>query len=132
MIKKEVAVGPFGRIIIMDSITKLAPGDEGSFVVSASHGGASSGEFSLVMPLGGVFFNDAGVGKDDAGVAALDMLQQSEVPAGTVSHESARIGDAIDTWEHGIISRVNQAASSAGLKVGMRLKTALNTLVTKP
>jgi hypothetical protein len=115
----------------MDSITKLAPGDEGSYVVSASHGGVSSGEFSLVLPLSGVFFNDAGGGKDNAGVAALEMLQQRKLPAGTVSHASARIGDAIDMWEHGIISHVNEAASGAGLEVGMRLKTALNALVTR-
>ena len=131
MIKKEVAAGPNGRVIIMDSITKLAPGDEGALIVSASHGGASSGEFSLALPLGAVFFNDAGVGKDDAGVAALEMLDKRSVPAGTVSHESARIGDSIDMWEHGIISHVNKSAARVGLGTGMRLKTALNTLLTK-
>lgn len=37
-----------GSVVIMDSITKVTPADAGAIVVSASHGGASSGEFALV------------------------------------------------------------------------------------
>ena len=58
----------------MDSITKVAVGDEDTLVVSGSHGGTSSGEFALDVPLRMAFFNDAGVGKDNAGIAALDLL----------------------------------------------------------
>jgi hypothetical protein len=43
MRKDEVARGPRGRVILIDSITQLAAGDEGAIVVSGSHGGASSG-----------------------------------------------------------------------------------------
>ena len=51
MLKKEVARGANGRVVIMDSITKVTPEDAGGLVVSASHGGASSGEFALEVPL---------------------------------------------------------------------------------
>ena len=78
MLKKEVAHGPRGRVLVMDSITKVTPQDEGCMVVSASHGGASSGEFALEVPLRVVFFNDAGVGKDDAGIASLHMLEAKD------------------------------------------------------
>jgi hypothetical protein len=71
VLKAEVAKGKGGRVIVMDSITKVEPEDKGSIVVSASHGGASSGEFALEVPLKAAFFNDAGVGKDDAGIVAL-------------------------------------------------------------
>lgn len=74
MLKREVAAGPGGRVLIIDSITKVDARDEGVIVVSASHGGVSSGEFALAVPLRAVFFNDAGVGKDEAGIAALAML----------------------------------------------------------
>ena len=73
MLKREVENGNGGRVIVMDSITKLTPDDAGAIVVSASHGGVSSGEFALAVPLMAVFFNDAGVGKDNAGIAALEM-----------------------------------------------------------
>ena len=129
MLKKEVASGPGGRVLIMDSITKVAREDEGSFVVSASHGGASSGEFALEVPLKAAFFNDAGGGKDDAGIAALAMLQQRGVAGGTVSHTSACIGDSQDMWDHGVISHVNALAGAMGMAPGQPLKAALQGLV---
>ncbi len=129
MLKKEVLRGPAGSILIMDSITKVAPQDIGAIVVSASHGGASSGEFALEVPLKAVFFNDAGVGKDNAGIAALTMLQTRGVAAGAVAHTSARIGDAQDTWDFGIVSHVNEAARRLGLAPGQPLRTALAPLV---
>ena len=129
MLKKEVARGPHGRVLVMDSITKVAPEDEGTVVVSASHGGQSSGEFALEVPLKAVFFNDAGVGKDDAGIAALTMLQQRGIAGGTVSHLSARIGDSQDMWDNGVISHLNDAARALGLAVNERLDSALNRLI---
>lgn len=128
MLKTEVARGPAGRVLIMDSITKVAPGDEDTIVVSASHGGTSSAEFALAVPLRAAFFNDAGVGKDGAGIAALPMLQARGVAGGTVSHLSARIGDSLDTWEHGVVSHVNARAREMGIQPGQSLKDALMQL----
>ncbi|MEY4712436.1 MAG: hypothetical protein RIS88_1886 [Pseudomonadota bacterium] len=130
MLKKEVARGPRCRVLIMDSITKVTPEDEGAIVVSASHGGASSGEFALEVPLGAAFFNDAGVGKDEAGIAALAMLQARGVAGGTVSHLSARIGDSQDTWDHGVVSHVNAQARALGILPGQPLHQIL-TQVTR-
>jgi hypothetical protein len=124
--------GPGGQVSIMDSITKVGPGDKGSIVVSGSHGGVSSGEFALAVPLKLVFFNDAGIGKDNAGIAALGMLQDRSIAAGTVAHHSARIGDALDAWDNGTISAVNAAAAQLGLSVGQQLKYAISRLVNKP
>ena len=129
MLKKEVLRGPAGSIVIMDSITKVAPQDVGAIVVSGSHGGASSGEFALEVPLKAVFFNDAGVGKDNAGISALAMLQTRNVAAGTVAHTSGRIGDAQDMWDFGVVSHVNEAARQLGLAPGQPLRTALTRLV---
>lgn len=129
MLKKEAARGELGKVILMDSITKVSPDDEGQVVVSASHGGSSSGEFALEVPLKAVFFNDAGVGKDDAGIAALQMLQASAIAGGTVSHLSARIGDSQDMWDHGVISHLNDAARALGLQENQRLDQALSRLV---
>ena len=113
----------------MDSITKLAPGDEGSIVLSASHGGASSGEFALVMPLKLVLFSDAGIGRDNAGIAALPMLDNHGVGGATISHVSGRIGDAKDMWDNGIISAVNEHAAALGIGVGDKVSQKLLTLI---
>lgn len=129
MRKEEVASGARGRVIVIDSITQLAAGDEGAIVVAGSHGGTSSGTFALERPLKLVFFNDAGVGKDGAGIAALGMLQARGVAGAAVAHTSARIGDALDAWQHGVVSHVNEAAAALGVRVGDRVEMAAERLL---
>ncbi len=102
---------------VVDSITELHAGDAGCIAVSGSHGGLSSARYALAArPLLSVF-NDAGVGKDGAGVAALDFLQASDLAACTVSHKSARIGEAMSTMHDGVISHVNALALALGVRV---------------
>ena len=129
MLKKTVAASGSTKVVIMDSITKVEPQDKGAIVISASHGGASSGEFALEVPLSLVFFNDAGVGKENAGIAALAMLENGQVAAGTTSHTTARIGDSADMWENGVISHLNAQAQALGLAVGEKLSTAVLKLI---
>jgi hypothetical protein len=129
MLKQAVHVAGDRRIVIMDSITKVTPEDAGCFVVAASHGGASSGEFALEVPLGLVVLNDAGIGKDQAGIASLRMLEARGVAGATVSHDSARIGDSRDMWESGVISRVNAPALALGLAEGQKLQEVLPRLL---
>lgn len=126
MLKQEVARGPAGRVLVMNSITQVEPEDAGCLVVSSSHGGTSSGEFALAVPLALAVFNDAGVGKDEAGIAALSMLQARGVPAATVAHTSARIGDSMDSWQSGIVSHANAAALARGIAPGMPLRAAID------
>ena len=129
MRKQALARGPRGRIVAADSITMVVAEDAGAIVVSGSHGGVSSGAYALAVPLRLAVFNDAGIGKDGAGIAALAMLQAHGRAGAAVSHDSARIGDALDTWEHGVVSRLNEAAQALGLRVGDALREALPTLI---
>lgn len=130
MLKKEVVKGTGGRVVLMDSITKVTKDDVGAIVVCASHGGTSSGEFALEVPLKAVIFNDAGIGKDNAGIAALDMLQARGVAGATVAHTSGRIGDSLDMWENGVLSHVNAVGRSAGLEPGAKVRSTLTELVS--
>jgi len=129
MFKAIVAGTGTKRVIAMDSITQVTHEDAGAIVVSGSHGGTSSGSIALEIPLRAVFFNDAGIGKDEAGIAALAMLQARGIPAGTVAHSSGRIGDALDTWENGVLSCVNAAAAELGFSAGARLGSLLQAWV---
>ena len=129
MLRKVVAGRGKRKVILLDSISHADSGDAGHIVVSGSHGGASSGEFAVAQPLAAAFFNDAGVGKDNAGIAALGMLERKKIPAATVSHASARIGDAQDAWENGVLSHVNDRGRAAGLRVGDRLRDAVARLL---
>ena len=129
MLKRTVAEGAEGRIVIMDSITKVSPEDEGQIVLSASHGGASSGEFALAVPLKLVLFNDAGVGKNRAGVSSLDMLGGRGIACAMIGHESGMIGDAQDMWDHGVLTHVNPQAAALGLAPGRSAKDELLALI---
>lgn len=115
-------------IVLLDSISYIAAGDAGTVVVSGSHGGPAAGRYALEHLPRLVVFNDAGVGKDRAGVAALDMLEERAVPAVAVAHTSARIGEAADTWASGVISTVNRPAATLGLRPGDRLAEAIGRL----
>jgi hypothetical protein len=106
------------KLRLIDSITQLTASDEGSIVVSGSHGGISSARFALAArPLLSVF-NDAGVGKADAGIAGLAFLQAQSLAACAVAHTSACIGVAQSTLDQGIVSHLNEAALALGLRVG--------------
>ena len=129
MLKKTVEQGKGGKVVLMDSITKVNGDDKGALVVCASHGGVSSGEFALEVPLKLVVFNDAGGGKDDAGIAALEMLQKHGVAGATVAHTSGRIGDSLDMWENGVLSHVNAVARELGLNNGDKVRDKLTKLV---
>ena len=128
MIKRVVAQNGDRKVVAMDSISYVDAGDAGHIIISASHGGASSAEYANRHKLAAAFFNDAGVGKDHAGIAALALLK---IPAGTVSHLSARIGDVEDTWQNGVISHLNEAARARGLKAGARLQDAVRMLLDR-
>jgi hypothetical protein len=121
--------GSGGRVIAVDSITMAGPDDAGAIMVTGSHGGTSSGRFALEVPFAMVVFNDAGVGKDGAGIAALAMLQAHGIAAATVAHTSARIGDARDTWDNGVVSHCNEAARGLGCLPGRGLRALLTAWV---
>src|SRR5919112_4303606 len=107
-----------GRVTMVDTIAHIHPDDAGQVVVCGSHGGVSSGEYAACVPVAAVFFNDAGGGKDDAGRAALPYLEARGIAAGTVAHDTAMIGDALEIFESGVISAVNGPAQAAGYMVG--------------
>jgi hypothetical protein len=103
---------------IIDSITELQASDAGCIAVSGSHGGISSAMYAAqAKPLLCVF-NDAGVGKEDAGIAGLAFLQERGLAACAVAHSSARIGVARSTLDDGLIAWVNEAAHALGVRVG--------------
>ena len=110
-----------GAIIVIDSITQVQPAHAGAIVVTGSHGGRSSARYAAKVRAKLYVFNDAGIGRDEAGVAALAMLDRYGIAAVAVSHESARIGDAADTLDRGVISRINDVASKLGARPDMPL-----------
>jgi len=117
------------RIIVADSATKINAEAAGAVVVNASHGGVYAAYLVAAVGVRASIFNDAGVGKDGAGIAGLKYLEELGTAAAAVGHDTARIGDGKDVMERGIISHANGLAHSLGCRSGMRCRDAASLLV---
>lgn len=115
------------RIVVADSISQVEIAHIGVVVVSGSHGGMVAGR-AVKVKVGGAFFNDAGVGKDGAGITRLPVLERQGIPAATVFHTSARIGDGLDTLHSGLVSHANSLALAAGVELGQRVENAATAM----
>ncbi|MCD6679513.1 MAG: hypothetical protein LT102_02490 [Burkholderiaceae bacterium] len=118
------------RCHLLDTITSIDASHCGAVIVSGSHGGVSSTGFVLRAPAKphAVFFNDAGVGKERAGIVALELLGSIGVACAVYAHDSARIGDAVDGYENGVVSHANDEARAAGVREGQRVRDAVRAL----
>ena len=115
------------QLRVVDSAAQLSASDQGCLAITGSHGGLSAARYAGVAKPWLVVFNDAGVGKDQAGIAGLQQLAEQGVAAATVSHTSARIGDASSTLADGVISYVNAPAKLLGLQPGVPLAVWIDT-----
>lgn len=111
-------------IVTMDSAVYMDDSQSGNIIICGSHGGESAASHMLKFLPSAAIFNDAGKGKENAGIKGLELFNQAKIPAATVDTFSARIGDGTDTYESGIISAVNDIAIKFGVNVGMTAKEA--------
>lgn len=115
-------------VLTADSITRIGAEAAGSVVINASHGGIYAAYLAAKLGVLAVVFNDAGVGRDEAGIAGLDYLARLGVPAATVGHDTARIGDGADMIERGVITHANPQAIAIGCRLGMSCREAAERL----
>jgi hypothetical protein len=108
-------------------------------VVSGSYGGRYNAFNAAKWGVRGVIMNDAGVGKDDAGIVGLDYLDQIAMAAATADARTCHIGDGDHMLAHGVISHVNRTAAALGCVVGQSvrdcadlMRTAIVPTVTPP
>ncbi|MCF7972421.1 MAG: hypothetical protein K9N55_01255 [Phycisphaerae bacterium] len=125
-IKKQTQTHIGGLCItVTDSITFLNESNSGDIVVCGSHGGLSAGKYAMKYRVKAVFFNDAGIGKNDAGVKSLAFLNDGGIPACTVDCMSAEIFNGQDVLDNGIISVCNQLAKHRNIKKELMVKEAI-------
>jgi hypothetical protein len=127
MTEPHMAALPDG-IVVLDSVTHLGAEHKGKVAYCGSHGGIYAAYYAAYKGLAAVILNDAGIGRERAGVAGMDLLAKLGVPAATISHMSARIGEGGDGVERGVLSTVNGPAASLGLRVGQTCREGLALL----
>ncbi len=112
------------------SATELQASDVGSVAIVGSHGGTEVGKHALRCGVSALIFHDAGVGRELAGIASLQLLDEYDIPAAGVSHRSAKIGDTGDMLANGKLSFLNETARRYSLKPEMSVEAALEILRT--
>jgi hypothetical protein len=118
------------QVWALDSASLVLPEHRTTIVVTGSHGGLLGGnpETAVKYDVLGALFNDAGIGKDEAGVSRLPALDTRDIAAATVAATSARIGDARSTYADGVVSRLNRRAAALGLRDGISAQDFVATL----
>lgn len=119
-------------ILTAESVTALDARARGAVLVAGSHGGRIAGWYAAEAGVHAVILNDAGVGLDGAGIAALADLEACGMAAATAAHDSARIGDGADMLARGRISHANATAIRCGVCAGQTVRDAAVRLTRAP
>ena len=124
---KDVLSNPDG-VLLADSVNYLGERARGLVAVASSHGGLYAAYKAAVSGARAVILNNAGVGREDAGIACLSYCEKLGMAAAVVSHLSARIGDVKDMMRRGIISHANSFARAINCSSGITCAEAANVL----
>lgn len=117
------------EMLVLDSVTHLTAEHKGRVGYCGSHGGIYAAYYAASKGIAAVILNDAGIGRERAGVAGLELLQKLGVPSAAIANTSARIGDGKDGVARGVLSTVNAAAAALGLAPGQSCSEALALLL---
>lgn len=106
------------RIMTVASCSNVGAGHRAQVVVSGSYGGRYNAFNAAKWPVRAVIMNDAGIGKDKAGIVGLEFLDRIGMAAATADAQTCHIGDGEHMLAHGVISHVNRTASALGCAPG--------------
>ena len=88
-------------------VRKRPASHRGQVIVSGSYGGEYNAFHAGKWGIRGVVLNDAGIGKDRAGIRGLDYLDVIGLAAATADVMTCHIADGDHMLAHGVISHVN-------------------------
>jgi hypothetical protein len=119
-------------VIVVGGVVKLPPEASGAVVVGGSNATAYAAYFSAKAGVRAAIHHDCGIGRDEAGVSGLPWANQHGMAMAAVATDSARVGDAEDMLQRGIISRANRLAATCGLENGQTVAQAVELLKSAP
>ena len=115
--------------LVVDSATRLGADHADAVVVCGSHGGLYPAWLAAQAGVRAIVFNDAAVGRHQAGIAGVHWLAALEIPAVAVDYRSARIGDGADTLASGIVTAANDMAAQHGCLPGHNCRQVVECLL---
>jgi hypothetical protein len=119
-------------VLAVPGVAKLPASADGAVVVGGAHGGVYPAYLSAKAGARAAIHNDAGIGRDEAGVSGLAWAEKHGMAMATVFAGSARIGDGQDMLRRGVISRANPLAMACGVTPGQSAGEAAELLKGAP
>jgi len=116
------------KILTVASCSNVRDEHRSHVVVSGSYGGRYNAFNAAKWPVRAVIMNDAGIGKDNAGIVGLEFLDRIGMAAATADTRTCHIGDGDHMLAHGIISHVNLAAAALGCAPGQSVRDCAERL----
>jgi len=116
------------KILTVASCSNVRDEHRSHVVVSGSYGGRYNAFNAAKWPVRAVIMNDAGIGKDNAGIVGLDFLDRIGMAAATADTRTCHIGDGDHMLAHGVISHVNRAAAALGCAPGQSVRDCAERL----
>jgi hypothetical protein len=110
------------KIVTVASCSNLRDEHRGHVAVSGSYGGRYNAYNAAKWPARAVIMNDAGIGKDNAGIVGLEFLDRIKMAAATADAMTCHIGDGDHMLAHGVISHVNETAAALGCRIGQSVR----------
>ena len=121
-------MAPMDTPLLVDSVTRAGEDAEDRVLVCGSHGGLYAAWRAAKLRPRAVVLNDAGIGRNAAGVAGIAWLGGLGIAAVAIDHRSARIGDAADMLASGTVSMANDVAAVHGCLPGHTCRQAVECL----
>ena len=130
--RQVMYTAPSGRqIVCTDSIAFGLPEDRDNVLVTAGHTGRSAVHYLVLFSPHGFICSDGGKGRDDAGVAALGLVEEHGLAGATVNARTSPMGNGLASYHQGVISACNRLAHDAGVEVGQPAEVAARLLVDR-
>ncbi len=115
-------------VVAADTVTRPTEAWKHAVLVAGSHGGVYAAYCAVKAGVRGVILNDAGRGKDDAGIGGLGYCEALGIPYAAIDTMSARIGNGDDMIARGVISAANRTAETLGVRPGMSCAEAARAM----
>jgi hypothetical protein len=110
------------RIVTVASCSNVRAEHRAQVVVSGSYGGRYNAFNAAKWPVRAVIMNDAGIGKDNAGIVGLEFLDRIGMAAATADAQTCHIGDGDHMLAHGVVSHVNRTAAALACAPGQSVR----------
>lgn len=127
-----VKESPRGRIVAAETAYDAAPENRGRDVlVNASYAGVLPARFIAANAPRAAIGVDCAIGLDGAGIAGLWYLEALGIPAAAADVATVELGNGVQMYEEGRVSRVNDPALGCGVEPGMPVREAAELLLER-